>query len=176
MKDTTLRVLYSEEVIAKRVRELAGQMNVMYAGQPLVVICVLKGAFMFFSDLVKQITVEPELDFVRVASYGASNTSSKHVSFTKDVEISLVDKHVVLVEDVVDTGHTMDFLNRQMKARGAKSLRIAALVDKKERREVDVTVDFPGFVLSSGFIVGYGLDYAERYRELPAIYTVEPRD
>jgi hypoxanthine phosphoribosyltransferase len=133
-------------------------------------VCVLKGAFMFFSDLVRRITVDPEIDFVRTASYGDSSLSSGNVYLTKDVEISVAGKHVLLVEDVVDSGLTADFLLRLMAARGAKSLRLAVLIDKKERREVDVPIDFSGFTLASGFIVGYGLDYAEQFRGLPAIY------
>ena len=171
MRIATLTPLFTAEQIEQRVRALAGQINALYAGRRLVLVCVLKGAFMFFSDLLKHVTVGPEIDFVRVASYGGKATSSGSVSFSKDVEISLAGKDVVLVEDVVDSGLTMDFLLRQMRARGAYSLRVAALVDKAERREVDVQVDFVGFSLSSGFIVGYGLDYDERYRELPAIYT-----
>ncbi len=175
-KADSLKVLYSPEVIAARVREIAAEINALYAGKPLVMICVLKGAFMFFSDLVKLVDVRPEIDFVRVASYGTGTSSSRTVSFTKDVEISLEGKHVLLVEDVVDSGHTMEFLFRQLAARGTLSLRLAALVDKRERREAPVHVDFPGFRLDGGFIVGYGLDYAERCRELPAVYVVEPED
>ena len=169
-----LKILYSPEAIAGRVRELAGEINTLYAGKPLVMVCVLKGAFMFFSDLLKLITVQPEIDFVRVASYRGGMSSTRNISFTKDVEISLEGKHVILVEDVVDTGHTVEFLVRQMAARGTASLRLAALVDKRDRREVPVQVDFPGFCLGEGFIVGYGLDYAEHHRELPAVYVVEP--
>ena len=172
MRVKALTPLITVEQIEQRVRELADQINAFYAGRPLVLVCVLKGAFMFFSDLLKHVTVGPEIDFVRLASYGRNAVSSGVISFSKDVEISLEGKDVVLVEDIVDSGRTMDFLMRQMRARGASSLRLAALVDKLERREVDVQVDFAGFSLSSGFIVGYGLDYAERYRELPAIYTV----
>ena len=171
MRIKELIPVLTAEAIDRRVRELAGQINELYAGKELVLVCVLKGAFMFFSDLVKHVTVGPEIDFVRLASYGLGETSSGVISFSKDVEISLAGKDVVLVEDIVDSGRTMDFLLRQMRARGANSLRVAALVDKVERREVDVRVDFVGFSLASGFIVGYGLDYAERYRELPAIYT-----
>lgn len=174
--DQSLTQLYSEEEIAARVRAIAEQVNTVYAGEPLVMICVLKGAFMFFSDLAKLVTVRPEIDFVRVASYGNSSSTSGTVSFSKDVEISLADKHVLLVEDVVDSGITMDFLLRQMGARGAKSLRVAALIDKMDRRAVDVRVDFPGFTVAPGFIVGFGLDYAERCRELPALFTVGPAE
>ncbi len=164
-------LMFSEREIARRVREIAGEINALYQDKPLVMVCILKGGFMFFSDLVKQVSVQPELDFVRLASYGAA-TSGAAISFTKDVELSLKGKHVLFVEDVVDSGHTMLFLLQQMRARGAASLRIAALVDKRERREVEVTVDFSGFALPKGFIVGYGLDYAERFRELPAIYEL----
>lgn len=127
---------------------------------------------MFFSDLCRRITVSPEVDFVRLASYGKGTMSSRSISFTKDIEISVKDKHVILVDDVVDTGHTMAFLLRQMSARGALSIKVASLVDKKERREVDVDVDYVGFELSKGFIIGYGLDYAEKYRTLPVIYNM----
>ena len=121
---------------------MAGEISTLYKDEPLVVVCVLKGAFMFFSDLVRHLTCKPELDFVRLASYGSAAQRSKTITFTKDVEIPLEGKHVLIVEDIVDTGHSMDFLYRQ-------------------------------FTLPSGFVVGYGLDYAESYRELPAIYEAE---
>ena len=165
-----LKVVYSEEQIAARVAELASEINSLYKGEPLVVICVLKGAFMFFTDLVRHLDVKPELDFVRLASYGDKTHRGGSISFTKDVEIKLEGKHVLVVKDIVDTGHTMDFLFRQLAARGAKSLRLAVLVDKTERREVPIRADFVGFALPRGFILGYGLDYAEKYRELGAIY------
>ena len=171
MRIKELVPMFTAEQIDRRIRELAGQINELYAGRQLVLVCVLKGAFMFFSDLVKHVTVSPEIDFVRLASYGRSDVSSGNISFSKDVELPLAGKDVILVEDIVDSGRTMDFLLRQMRARGAASLRVAALVDKTERREVDVHVDFVGFSVPSGFIVGYGLDYAEHCRELPAIYT-----
>ncbi|MDR2161401.1 MAG: hypoxanthine phosphoribosyltransferase [Desulfovibrio sp.] len=164
------RVLFSQRSIALRVRNIAEEIDAMYAGEPLVMICVLKGAFMFFSDLMKKITIRPEIDFVRVAGYGASTCPSGTIRFTKDVEIPLAGKHVLLVEDIVDSGRAMDFLMRKMADRGAKSLRLAALIDKRERREEDVRVDFSGFTLASGFVVGYGLDCAEQFRNLPAVH------
>lgn len=168
-----LRVLISEEAIQNRVKEMAQEINALYKDEPLVVVCVLKGAFMFFSDLVRHLECRPQLDFVRLASYGQDSKSSRNITFTKDVEISLEGKHVLIVEDIVDTGHSMDFLLRQFQARGARSLRLAVLLDKHERREVPVTTHFIGFALPRGFVVGYGLDYAETYRELPAIYEAE---
>jgi hypoxanthine phosphoribosyltransferase len=170
-----LRQIYGEEQIQTRVAEMAAEISRLYDGEELVVICVLKGAFMFFSDLARRLKgPRVEADFVRLASYGGSSASSRTVSFVKDVELSLAGKHVLIVEDIVDTGYTMDFLLRQFAARGAKSLRLAVMVDKQERREVPVRADFTGFALSGGFIVGYGLDYAERYRELPAIFEAIP--
>lgn len=174
MKEHAMRCRITRERIESRVREIGAEINALYADKPLVVICILKGAVMFFSDLLKELTMRPQIDFVRLASYGDGMHTSRSVSFTKDVELSLENKHVLLVEDVIDSGHTMEFLLRQLSARGAASIRIAVLVDKHERREVDVTPDFVGFSLDEGFIVGYGLDFAERYRELPAIYEILP--
>jgi hypoxanthine phosphoribosyltransferase len=168
----TLRCVYPQDVIAARVREIATEINRLYENEPLVVVCVLKGGFMFFSDLVKELTVGPQLDFVRLASYGSGTKTTGDVRLIKDVELSLEGKHVLVVEDVIDSGHSMDFLLKLFAVRGAASLRLAVLVDKKERREIDVTPDFVGFTLSEGFIVGYGLDCAEQYREYPGIYEV----
>jgi hypoxanthine phosphoribosyltransferase len=173
MKERVGKVLFSREDIRRRVQEIASDINRFYAGEPLVVLCVLKGAFMFFADLIKHVTVLPEIDFVRIASYGNAVSAGKAISFTKDIELSLRDKHVLIVEDIVDTGHSMHFLFGQMRARGAKSMKLCALIDKQERRETDVKVDLSGFKLADGFIVGYGLDYAEKYRELPEIRLLE---
>lgn len=175
MRIARLNLLFSEAQIAERLDELALSINRTYAGQPLVVICVLKGAFMFFSDLVKRLDCRPELDFVRLASYG-QGTSGGDVTFSKDVELSLEGKHVLIVEDIVDTGHSMEALLRRLATRGALSLRVAALLDKHERRETSVTVHFACFSLPAGFVVGYGLDCAEQYRELPALYEAEIED
>jgi hypoxanthine phosphoribosyltransferase len=175
MRVKELRQVYGEEQIQVRVAEMAAEINALYDGEDLVVVCVLKGAFMFFGDLTRRLQgPQVEVDFVRLTSYGRAATSSRTVSFVKDVELSLAGKHVLVVEDVVDTGHSMDFLLRQFAARGAKSLRLAVMLDKQERREVPVRADFTGFALQGGFIVGYGLDYAERYRELPALFEIIP--
>ena len=123
MRITNLKPLISEEAIQTRVKEMAGEISTLYKDEPLVVVCVLKGAFMFFSDLVRHLTCKPELDFVRLASYGSAAQRSKTITFTKDVEIPLEGKHVLIVEDIVDTGHSMDFLYRQFQARGACGLR-----------------------------------------------------
>lgn len=168
-----LTLVYSEEVIQQRLDALAAEIVEKYNGEPLVLICVLKGAFMFFSDLVKRLDCDVTIDFVRVASYGSGVESSRNVSFTKDIEISLQGKNVILVDDIVDSGLTMSFLMEQFAARKAASMGVAALISKHERRETNVQVDFVGFELSQkGYIVGYGLDYAEQYRALPAIYIM----
>ena len=159
------KIVYTSGQIAERVRAMAAEIDAFYGDEPLVAVCVLKGAVFFFTDLVRAMRSENlELDFVRLSSYGKGTSSSRHVVFSKDVDCDITGKHVLIVEDVVDSGLSMQF-----EARGARSLRLAALVDKNERREVDVRVDFAGFKLEEGFIVGYGLDYAEKYRALPDV-------
>ncbi len=165
-----LRVVFDRETIAERVRKMGEEIDAYYRGEPVVIICVLKGAFLFFSDLVRAVKTPAQLDFVRLASYGNNTETSHNISFTKDVELPLEGRHVLVVEDIIDTGRTIAFLLNQLKARGAKSLKVAAMIDKSERREVgSVHADFVGFDLDAGFIVGYGLDYAEQYRGLPDI-------
>lgn len=169
-KKPELITVFNRFQIAEKVGLMAEKINQAYAGKPLVAICVLKGAFIFFSDLVRAMN-NPllELDFVRLASYGFGTKSSGHVTFIKDMEIDIRSKHVLIVEDIVDSGHTMKFLLDQLSARGPLSLAIAAMVDKRERRVAPVEVAFSGFTLPGGFLVGYGLDYAEKFRSLPDI-------
>lgn len=168
-----LTPVFSRERIAIRVAELGAAIDAVYGEKALVAVCALKGAFIFFSDLVRQIhNPELELDFVRLSSYGRG-TSSGRIAFGKDLELDIRNKHVLIVEDIVDTGHTMKFLLDQFSSREPRTLRIAALLDKYERREVDVKVDFAGFEVPDGFLVGYGLDYGEHYRSLPDIYRIE---
>jgi len=177
MRVKELKLIYGEEQIQARVAEMATEINALYDGEDFVVVCVLKGAFMFFSDLTRRLQgPQVEVDFVRLASYGKSTTSSRTVSFVKDIELSLAGKHVLIVDDIIDTGRSMDFLLRQFAARGAQSLHLAVMVDKQERREVPVHVGFTGFSLPEGFIVGYGMDYAEHYRALPGIYAIIPEE
>lgn len=170
-KTKNMKVVISPEEIQERVATLGREITERYKGEPVVVVCVLKGGFLFFADLVRHIDLDLELEFVRLASYGRG-TESGELVFTKDMEISIKDRNVLIVEDIVDTGQSMDFLMRTLEERKPRSLAIAALVDKYERREVDVKVDFPGFHLDKGYIVGYGMDFAERYRELDGIYEL----
>jgi len=170
----TLRPVIPAADIARRVAELGAEISAEYQGQPLVCVCVLKGAFVFCADLLRHLTCGPEIDFVRLASYGHGTSRGQGSVFSKDLEMDVADKHVLLVEDIVDTGRSAEFLLRTLGPRGARSLKLCAFIDKLERREAGVTVDFAGFPIQKGFIVGYGMDYAEKYRELPAVYELVP--
>ncbi len=176
MRMESLKILFSAEDIDRRVQSIADQLNTAYAGKQVAMLCVLTGAFMFFSDLLKYVKFFPQIDFVRIASYGSGTTSCGKAELLQAPRIPLAGKDVVVVEDIIDSGTSMAFLVEYLRAQNVKSLRIAALIDKIERREHSVTVDYSGFRLLSGFVVGYGLDYDERYRELPALYTVEFED
>lgn len=168
-----MQPVFSRESIARRVMELGAEIDAAYGREALVAICVLKGAYMFFGDLTRSIrNPNMELDFVRLSSYGMNSASSRHVVINKDIETDIFEKHVLVVEDIVDSGHTMRFLLDHLIARRPKSAAVAALVDKKERREVNVEVRFAGFSLPAGFIVGYGMDYAEHFRNLPEICEI----
>ncbi|MGL4722436.1 MAG: hypoxanthine phosphoribosyltransferase [Desulfovibrionaceae bacterium] len=173
MINTSLELKFSQIEILEKVETMAMQINNAYQGKPLVVICVLKGAFMFFSDLTKCLKCSPVVDFIKISSYGNSMVRKEGTCISKDIEIDVNDRHVLIVEDIVDTGHSMQFLLQHLSEKGAVSVKVATLLNKTELREVPVSVDFSCFTFSSGFLVGYGLDYAEKYRELPAIYTLK---
>lgn len=162
----------SRQEIAARVAALGQAISRDYAGRRLVMIGILNGAFIFMADLVREIELPLEIDFIRVSSYGSSTCSSGAVQCTKDTELELAGKDVLLVEDIVDTGTTLACLKDLFAARNAQSVRICALIDKKERRTVEVTVDYAGFEVAEGFLVGYGLDHAEQHRQYPAIYKI----
>lgn len=170
MYENLIPVIPKEE-IAKRVQELGAEISRAYAGKQLLVVGVLKGAFMFLSDIVRQLTIPAHVDFVRLASYGAKDTPGE-LAFMQDLETSCVGKHVLIVEDIVDTGNSMAMLLDVLQKRGPLSIRLCSLIDKAERRQAQVTVDFYGFRLAKGFLVGYGLDFAEDYRCLPAVYEL----
>lgn len=168
-----LKLVLSREEIARRTTELGAAITRDYAGCRLVVIGILKGAFIFTADLVRAIELPLEIDFVRVASYGPETCSSGDLKLTKDVELPLAGKDILLVEDIVDTGRTVACLKELFKRHQPRSVRICALIDKKERQEIDVAVDYLGFTVARGFLVGYGLDYAEHHRQYPAVYHLE---
>jgi len=167
------RLVISRKQIHDKVGELGARISADYTGKNLVMIGVLNGAFIFLADLVRSVTIPHQIDFIRVASYGKSSASSGSIRLAKDVEIDLRERHVLLVEDIVDTGATLAWLSDKFREHQAASVRICAFIDKKERREREVIIDYTGFTLEGGFLVGYGLDYAEQYRYLPEIYSLQ---
>lgn len=164
--------LISQKKLSKRVKELAKEISRDYKGKKLVLVGVLKGAFVFMADLLREIKVPVELDFIQVSSYGASKTSSGVIKIKKDIDLPIVGKHVLLVEDIVDYGYTLNYLLKFIKNKKAKSVRVCALLDKPSRREVEVPIAYKGFEVPNKFIVGYGLDYDEKKRNLPFIASV----
>jgi hypoxanthine phosphoribosyltransferase len=162
-------VLIDRKTILARVKDLAGKISTDYAGKEPIFIGVLNGAVFFFSDLVMGMSIPCKIDFVRAASYGSGTSSSGTVKLIKDVEIPIEGKHLILVEDIVDTGLTLNRIVKMLKDRGPDSVKICALIDKLERREEQVVIDYCGFEVKEGFLVGYGLDCDEQYRYLPDI-------
>ena len=161
-----LRVLLKRSAIQRRVREMGHQISLDYKGERVHLIGVLKGASIFLADLIRQIKVEVSVDFMAVSSYGQGKQRSGQVRLTKDLDTSIEGLNVILVEDILDTGLTLSYLQRVLQQRKPKSLRIAALLDKPSRRIKEVKSDYVGFEIPNEFVVGYGLDYAERYRNL----------
>ncbi|OGQ99273.1 MAG: hypoxanthine phosphoribosyltransferase [Deltaproteobacteria bacterium RIFOXYD12_FULL_57_12] len=162
-------LILSKEEIAARVKELGAAISRDYADSCLILIGILNGAFVFLADLMRAIDLPVQVDFVRVASYGA-RSSGGEIRFVKDIELSIAGKDVLLVEDIVDTGRTIAHLRDILADHRPSSVRLCALIDKKERRQVAVTVDYVGFEVKQGFLVGYGLDFAEQHRHYPEIY------
>ncbi len=168
-----VEVLLSEEEVNARIRQIGEQISRDYEGKELHLVCILKGASFFTCELAKRITVPVSLDFMSVSSYGASSESSGVVKIVKDLDEPLEGRHVLVVEDIVDTGRTLDYLLSLMRSRGAEDVKLCALLDKPDRRVVDVKADYTGFQIPDEFVVGYGLDYAQRYRNLPYIGVVK---
>lgn len=168
----TRELVLSRERIQSRVIELGQRITADYCGKKLVMIGVLNGAFIFLADLVRAVTMAHEIDFIKVASYGDSASSSGTIRLVKDVEIDVAGKDILLVEDIVDSGRTLAWLAGNFARKQAASVRACALIDKRERRVAEVEIDYTGFVLEQGFLVGYGLDYAQQYRHLPEIFAL----
>lgn len=168
-----IRVLLPEEEVDARIQEIGDQISRDYAGKQVHLVCVLKGGSFFMCELAKRISVPVSLDFMSVSSYGSDTKSSGVVKIVKDLDESLKDKDVVVVEDIVDSGRTLSYLLEMLRDRGPRSLRLCTLLDKPERRVVEVKVDYTGFQIPDQFVVGYGLDYDQRYRNLPYIGVVE---
>ncbi len=168
-----IKELLSEEEVDNRIRQLGEQITKDYEGQEVFLICTLKGASFFACELAKRITLPLTLDFISVASYGDGKQSSGEVRMIKDLDESIEGKNVIVVEDIMDTGRTLSYLMEILKKRHPRTLKLCALLDKPERRVVDIQADYTGFQVPDLFVVGYGLDYAQRYRNLPFIGVVE---
>lgn len=169
----SVRQLFSEEEICARVQELAQEISLDFAGKTIKLICILKGGCFFGCDLAKRLTVPVEIDFMAVSSYGNSTESSGVLNVQKDLDDHVIGQDVLVVEDIIDTGRTMSYLLEELKRRGAKSVSLCALLDKPERRVVEVPIDYCGYRIPDEFVVGYGLDYAQRYRNLPYVGIIE---
>ena len=165
----TVLPLLTGAAIQEKIREMGRQIRADFPGEPLLLVGVLKGAVLFLADLARQIPGEVTFDFIAVSSYGKEAKSSGQVKLNKDLDSSIEGKTVIVVEDILDTGLTLEYLLRVLQQRKPKNLRVAVLLDKKERRLVDVHADYTGFAIPNEFVVGYGLDYAERYRNLPDV-------
>lgn len=168
-----VRVLLTEKEVDERIQAIGDQISKDYAGKQVHLVCVLKGGSFFMCELAKRITVPVSLDFMSVSSYGNATKSSGVVKIVKDLDESIKDKNVLVVEDIVDSGRTLSYLMEMLKDREPASLHLCTLLDKPERRVVDVDVDYTGFQIPDEFVVGYGLDYEQRYRNLPYIGVVE---
>ena len=174
MKEDVLRVLLSEDEIREKVRELGGKITADYKNSNLMVVTVLKGAVVFLADLMRQIDVPAEIDFMVVSSYGSGVKSSGVVKIVKDLDVPLAGKDILIVEDILDSGLTLSYIKELLESRGPRSIRIATLLDKPSRRKVDLQADYIGFSVPDEFVIGYGLDYDEKYRNLPYIGILKP--
>lgn len=163
------KILLTKEEIDKRVGEIAAQLNEKFAGKRPLCVCILKGAVVFYADLLRRLNLDVMMDFMVVSSYGTGAVSSGALKISKDLSVDIRGQEVIIVEDIIDSGFTLACLKKMMMERGAKSVTIVTLLDKYERRTADVASDYNGFVIEDEFVVGYGLDYAEKYRNLPFI-------
>jgi hypoxanthine phosphoribosyltransferase len=168
-------ILASEEIIQETVRLLAAHISRDYEGQQVLLVGILKGAFIFLADLSRHLTVEHQVDFMSLSSYGATATTSGEVRIIMDLRTFIRGKHVIVVEDIVDTGYTLRYLQQLLEAREPASLRTCVLLSKPDRRLVDLTIDYLGFEIPDRWVVGYGLDFAERYRTLPYLAALNPK-
>lgn len=173
MNDHSIRVMIPEEELSARIAELGAQISEDYKGETVFLVCILKGASFFACELAKRITVPVIIDFMATSSYGSGTVSSGEVIVKKDLDLDCEGQNVLIVEDIIDSGNTLNFLSGFFKERKAKSVRMCTMLDKPDRREVDVTVDYTGFTIPDAFVVGYGLDYDQRYRNLPYIGVVD---
>ena len=168
------KVLIEEDAVASRVAELGADVSADYAGKDLLLVGVLKGAVFFMADLMRRLTIPCEVDFMAISSYGASTDSSGVVRILKDLDINIEGRDVLVVEDIIDSGLTLSYLMRMLESRNPASLEVCALLTKPARREIDVPVRYTGFEIPNEFVIGYGLDFGERYRNLPYVAVLDP--
>jgi hypoxanthine phosphoribosyltransferase len=168
------KVLIDEEAVATRVAELGAEISEDYAGKDVLLVGVLKGAVFFMADLMRNLTIPCEVDFMAISSYGASTDSSGVVRILKDLDINIEGRDVLVVEDIIDSGLTLSYLIRNLESRNPSSLEICTLLAKPDRREIDVHVRYTGFEIPNEFVIGYGLDFGERYRNLPYVAVLDP--
>ncbi|MDP4108562.1 MAG: hypoxanthine phosphoribosyltransferase [Bacillota bacterium] len=174
MKDDIKEVLFTEEQIAEIVKKIGTEISRDYYGKNPLIISVLKGSFIFMADLVRQITIPCSVDFMSISSYGKGMKTSGEVKINKDLDSKIEGRDVIVVEDILDSGLTLSYILDMFRARGPKSIALCALLDKPERRKIPVKTDYSGFTIPDEFVVGYGLDYAEKYRNLPYIGVLKP--
>lgn len=172
--DDVAEVLISEEQIQRRTAELGARICRDFVGEQILIIAVLKGALLFLADLIRHIDLPLAVDFLAVSSYGAGTESSGVVRILKDLDETITHRNVIIVEDIVDSGRTLDYLLRMLRQRNPATLHVCTLLDKRDRREIEVPIDYVGFEVPDAFVVGYGLDYAEHYRQLPFIGVLKP--
>ena len=168
------KVLVNKQDLQKRITELAKEMDELYKNSNPLFICILKGSVFFTADLLKTLTIPCEMEFMAVSSYGSDTKTSGEVKLIKDLNVPIQDRDVVIIEDIIDSGNTLSYLKRLLEQRSPKSVKICTLLDKPERRKVDLSADFVGFVIPDEFVVGYGLDYDEKYRNLPFVGVLKP--
>jgi hypoxanthine phosphoribosyltransferase len=174
LEQAVTEVLIERDVLQRRIQELGEEISADYTGRDLLLIGVLKGAVFFMADLMRNLTIPCEIDFMAISSYGDSTDSSGVVRILKDLDINIEGRDVLIVEDIIDSGLTLSYLLRNLEARGPASLEICSLLTKPERREADVPVRYIGFEIPNRFVIGYGLDFAERYRNLPYVGILDP--
>ena len=173
LDESKIRVMIDEDTISSRIRELGDEISMDYAGEELILVCILKGGVMFMTELAKRLSTPCTMEFMRVSSYGNATTSSGNVKILQDIEADVRGKNVLIVEDIVDTGRTLHEVKALMKSRGPKSVSIVTLLDKPQMRVAPVVIEYTGFVIEDKYVLGYGLDYEQHYRNLPYVAYFE---
>lgn len=169
MKNDIKKILITETEIQEKIKQLGEQISKDYKGKTPVLICILKGGIVFLSDLMRNISIQVELDFMSLSSYGNSTKSSGVVKIKKDIDVDISNRDVIIIEDIVDSGLTLKYLNEYFKQHNSTSVKICALLDKPKAHQIDIKIDYVGFEIGNEFVVGYGLDYSQKYRNLPYI-------